>query len=40
MNKIKEIIDTRKLGQGVYIIGIYNNQQLMVNKKLVVEGRK
>lgn len=39
-NKGEEIIDTRKLGQGVYIIGIYNNQQLMVNKKLVVEGRK
>src|SRR5690554_6178255 len=39
-NKGEEIIDTRKLEQGVYIIGIYNNQKLMVNKKLVVEGRE
>lgn len=39
-NKGEQVIDTRKLKQGIYIIGIYNNNQLKVSKKLVVENQK
>lgn len=39
-NKGEQVIDTRKLKQGLYIIGIYNNNQLKVSKKLVVENQK
>jgi hypothetical protein len=39
-NKGEQVLDTRKLRNGVYIIGIYNNNQLKVSKKLVVENQK
>jgi len=39
-NKGEQVIDTRKLSQGVYVIGIYNNNQLKTNKKLIIEGEK
>lgn len=35
-NKGEQVIDTRKLGQGVYIIGVYNNNEMKVNRKLIV----
>lgn len=37
VNKGEQVIDTRRLDQGVYIISIYNNNQLKMNKKLIVE---
>lgn len=39
-NKGEQVINTRKLGQGVYIIGIYNNNEMKVNRKLIVENRR
>lgn len=39
-NRGEQVIDTRKLKNGVYIIGIYNNNQLKVSKKLVVKNQK
>lgn len=39
-NKGEQVLDTRKLGQGVYIIGIYNNNQLKISRKLIVEESK
>lgn len=39
-NKGEQVIDTREFKQGFYIIGIYNNNQLKTNKKLIVEGKK
>lgn len=39
-NKGEQVIDTRKLGQGVYIIGVYNNNEMKVNRKLIVVDEK
>lgn len=39
-NKGEQVIDTRKLRQGVYVIGIYNNNQLKTNTKLIVEDQR
>lgn len=39
-NKGEQVIDTRKLGQGFYIIGIYNNNEMKVNRKLIVEDQR
>lgn len=39
-NRGEQVLDTRKLKNGVYIIGIYNNNQLKVSKKLVIENQK
>lgn len=36
-NQGEEVIDTRGFKQGVYIIAIYNNGELKVSRKLVVE---
>jgi len=36
-NKGESVIDTRNLKDGIYIIGIYNNGALKLNKKLVVQ---
>src|SRR5690554_228379 len=38
-NKGEQVIDTRQLGQGIYIINIYNNGQMKADRKLVVEER-
>jgi hypothetical protein len=39
-NQGEKVIDTRSLKNGVYIIGVYNNDKIKVNKKLVVNGKK
>jgi hypothetical protein len=39
-NKGEKVIDTRSLKSGVYIVGIYNNDKIKVNKKLVVNPKK
>lgn len=38
-NKGEKVIDTRSLRNGIYIIGIYNNDEVKANKKLVVNHK-
>lgn len=39
-NKGEKVIDTRNLKNGIYIIGVYNNNQLKKNLKLIVNNGK